>query len=271
MKKIKFYKYQGTGNDFILVDNRQLQLPRQNTLVYGSWCNRRFGIGADGVILLQNCTDGDFEMVYYNADGNEGSLCGNGGRCVVAFAHHLGIIQHKTRFWAADGWHLAAIDADSQQVELKMNDVQNITTHNNGYLLDTGSPHYVVIVPNLAQINVVEEGKKIRYSPTFAQKGVNVNFVEIHQPNRFSIATYERGVEDETYSCGTGTVAAAIVVAMQTQPVHNNHLYAKTKGGDLQVLFEAVNSNAQNPQQAIATNIWLHGAATRVFEGEIIV
>ena len=268
MQKTKFYKYHGTGNDFILVDNRQMQLPRQNALLYSTWCNRRFGIGADGVILLQNHTQGDFEMVYYNADGNEGSMCGNGGRCVVAFAHQLGIIQQHTHFWAADGWHKASIDANSQHVSLKMNDVKQLTNHHNAYILDTGSPHYVAIVPSLAEINVTEQGKKIRYSPTFADKGINVNFIETYQPNRFLIATYERGVEDETYSCGTGTVAAAIVVALQTPTVNKPHLYAKTKGGDLQVSFEIPNDVNS---QYIATNIWLHGSATRVFEGEIVV
>lgn len=269
---MKFYKYEGTGNDFVMIDNRHLQLPAQQTELYRQWCDRRFGIGADGLIMLQNHPEADFDMRYYNADGNLGSMCGNGGRCAVAFAYELGMIRNpqNSRFLAVDGWHNAQLNVEQQQVQLHMTDVTAIEVlqPNISFVLNTGSPHYVCVVPHLAAINVSEQGRAIRYSERFAQQGINVNFVEIKPlGDGFAIATYERGVEAETYSCGTGTVAAAIVVAylQQQQQPAAVQLHAATKGGDLWVSLQLGAADAPH----VATNICLVGSARKVFEGEL--
>lgn len=271
---IPFFKYHGAGNDFILIDNRQHLLPRIATDLYANWCNRRLGIGADGLILLQEHPTADFEMVYYNADGHEGSLCGNGGRCAVAFAKKIGLIQQgHTRFWAADGWHEAHILTD-QRIRLGMSPVSNWQQYEPvpnpnpkdkhiDYILDTGSPHYIRFVDKLADINVYTEGQQLRYSPAFAEKGINVNFVQINTPNQLSIATYERGVEAETLACGTGAVAAAVSYALKTHKNGTCSIVLQAKGGLLQVDFEA------DAEQHVFDKIWLTGGATRVFEGKI--
>lgn len=253
---MKFYKYQGTGNDFILLDNRENLY--QNIDV-AKLCNRKFGIGADGLMLLQNHDLYDFEMVYFNSDGNISSMCGNGGRCIVAFAKKMKVFEgNKTYFWAIDGLHEAIITND--YVELKMIDVDSIKQIENDYQLNTGSPHYVNFNSNIDQINIIEDAHKIRYNETYKDKGINVNFVEIKNENTIRVRTYERGVEDETLSCGTGVTASALAYSLRTQSQLNS-INIETPGGILTVKFEKVNNNY--------LNVWLCGSATFVFEGEI--
>ncbi len=257
--KISFYKYQGTGNDFVLIDHRNKTTSFEKSLV-ARLCHRKFGIGADGLMLLQNKEGFDFEMVYYNADGQIGSMCGNGGRCIVAFAYRLGIIpQQKTKFWAADGQHEALVKT-ADYIELKMNAVKDIILNKDFVCLDTGSPHYVQFVEQVAEIDIYTSGKKIRNSPPFQKEGINVNFVEITKNKGLKVATYERGVEAETLSCGTGVTAASIAYHM-TQNVQKSIIDIETKGGNLQVKFDK--------EEDRYCNIWLSGSARLVFEGEI--
>ena len=257
--QIEFYKYQGTGNDFILLDNRQNMYDAITSEQVMKMCDRRFGIGADGLLLLNNKEGFDFEMIYYNADGKEGSMCGNGGRCIVKFASKLGIKKKEYSFSAVDGSHKAEIDLD-KEVSLKMNDVKDVKFILNYYLLNTGSPHYVKYVKNVETIDIVTEGRKIRNSKDFEENGVNINFVEIMSDDEIYVRTYERGVEDETLSCGTGVTAAALVSA------HNdngfNRVEVKTMGGELSVEFEKISETE-------FIDIWLCGPANFVFSGTI--
>ncbi len=268
---IRFYKYQGAGNDFVMVDNRQQLLPHYDPSRYARWCDRRFGIGADGLILINPPTQShcDFDMLYYNADGYLGSMCGNGGRCAVAFAHYLGIIGKQTHFMAADGEHQAYLNADNT-VSLSMRTVREVLDWNNGdYVLDTGSPHYVRFVNTITGMDINAEGRAIRHLPAFADKGINVNFVAINeQHHTFDIATFERGVEAETLACGTGVVAAAIAAYRKGLLSTNKPSVQATlnaKGGILQVNFKV--SNLGN--QMLFDQIELIGKAEQVFEGLI--
>lgn len=285
---LTFYKYHGAGNDFILFDNRNAVLPRQHPLFYASLCHRRFGIGADGVMLLQNHAQGDFEMVYYNADGHEGSLCGNGGRCMVAFAHLLKVQTKKANnnyyFLAADGWHYAQVldnkstgDINEIQVALQMANVTDIKKHSNtDWELNTGSPHYVKFVEEVQNYPVIASGKAIRNSPAYIAAGINVNFVEPHstQPNYLKIRTYERGVEDETWACGTGVTAAALAADLgnflqqnnlNSQTTGQQTVLVQANGGLLQVQFEKqILANGQ----IVYANIWLICPAAFVFKGQ---
>ncbi|RYZ47436.1 MAG: diaminopimelate epimerase, partial [Chitinophagaceae bacterium] len=214
--KRHFFKYQGTGNDFIIFDNRDgnLTLSREQVALL---CNRRFGIGADGLMLLNTHPDFDFEMKYYNADGGESTMCGNGGRCLVKFAADCGILREEYRFLAIDGEHLARI-ASNGNVALKMNDVASVQNGDDHFVLNTGSPHYVSQVKNVMALDVVKQGRAVRYSNAFAKEGINVNFVEkTGNAEGIIVRTYERGVEDETFSCGTGVTAAAIVSHPSTE------------------------------------------------------
>jgi len=258
MRSIQFYKYQGTGNDFVILDNRINQYDGLTTAQVKFMCNRRFGIGADGLMLL-NVLDGyDFEMKYYNADGSESTMCGNGGRCMVQFAYDLGIHKATYSFLAIDGPHDAVFD-ERAWVQLKMKDVNKIEDHEGDAVLDTGSPHFVRIVSNVKQHDVVNEGKQVRYSKEYKDKGINVNFVEM-EDGRIYVRTYERGVENETLSCGTGVTASALVCA------HNelgfNRVEVQTLGGHLAVEFDKQEDDTYN-------DIWLCGPATFVFKGEI--
>jgi diaminopimelate epimerase len=252
-----FYKYQGTGNDFIMIDNRDEVFPKNDTKLVAHLCDRRFGIGADGLILLENDGATDFKMVYYNADGNTSTMCGNGGRCIVAFAAFLGIIDNEAEFEAADGRHHATIDANGI-VSLHMKDVNTVTVYENYVFLDTGSPHHVEIVEDLAEMDVKKIGANIRYSGMYGNAGANVNFVTQLDADKFSVRTYERGVEDETYSCGTGVTAVAIAMRVlgKTQA---NAIELFTPGGQLKVSF------SQNDRQF--TNVYLTGPAKFVFKG----
>lgn len=252
-----FFKYQGAGNDFIIIDNRGNIFNLNVAQVY-NLCNRHFGIGADGVMLFNTLEGYDFEMKYYNADGKEGSMCGNGGRCLVKFAYDSGMHKEKYFFKACDGVHEAE-PANNSWINLKMNDVSGISLHNGDYILNTGSPHYIKPVSNVDSLDVVKEGREIRYSHHFAKEGINVNFVE-EGGRQIKVRTYERGVEDETLSCGTGVTAAALVFA------HNdfgfNRIEVKTRGGNLAVEFE-------KQAEGQFKNIWLCGPASFVYKGEI--
>lgn len=250
-----FYKYEGTGNDFIMIDNRNLTFNKDEKHIE-KLCHRRFGIGADGLILIENDSDFDFKMIYYNADGKEGSMCGNGGRCAVAFAKQLNIIDKETTFIATDGIHHAYINEN--YIKLKMIDVKSIEKHKEHSILNTGSPHLVKWVKDIENFPVYEEGKKIRYSENFKNKGINVNFIE-KKENTLWVRTYERGVENETLSCGTGSCAAAIVL-MEENP--SSEINIKVLGGELKI-YAQKNSN-------IYENIWLEGPAKKVFKGEIL-
>lgn len=250
---IPFYKYHGTGNDFILIDNRAGLFDATNYQLIAKLCQRRFGIGADGLILLEDTDKADFSMRYYNADGNPSSMCGNGGRCIVAFAKQLGIIDKKASFIAPDGHHSATIT--DKGIALKMNDVSKIAHIGKDFFLDTGSPHYVKIIPSHENWDTVAEGRKIRYNKQFAKEGTNVNFLSFEREN-LHLSTYERGVEDETYSCGTGTVAAAIVAGL----LNNEETHGiVTKGGRLRVSYKK--------RGETFSNIVLEGNAKLVFEG----
>lgn len=258
---LPFYKYQGTGNDFILIDNREKKkISKTQTQLVSHLCDRRFGIGADGLILLEERKGYDFEMVYFNSDGRESSMCGNGGRCVSAFAAYLGIVKDHCRFLAIDGEHESIIK-DGDWVELKMTDVVSVEKGEDYFLLNTGSPHYVIFVEDIDDINVVENGQAIRYSKRFKEEGVNVNFVEPLK-NKIIVATYERGVEDETLSCGTGVTAAAISNYLREPSENHREISIETKGGKLVVRLEPAGENGFK-------NIWLCGKTELVFKGEI--
>ncbi|WP_266367160.1 diaminopimelate epimerase [Tellurirhabdus rosea] len=251
-----FFKYQGTGNDFILIDDRAGTFAASQAEI-ARLCHRRFGIGADGLILLQNHPNYDFRMVYYNADGAEGSMCGNGGRCIVRFAHDLGLFETHTRFLAVDGEHEAT--ATESEIALKMGQVSDFALQPAYAFLNTGSPHVVKLVEDVESLDVVGEGRQIRYADAFAPGGTNANFMQPIGGNALFVRTYERGVEDETYSCGTGVTAAALVAHRQlgmSSPVS-----IRTLGGDLRVSFE-------NAGDSFA-NIYLTGPAVRVFEGRL--
>lgn len=254
-----FYKYHGTGNDFIIIDNRSLNFNLTDSNIIAKWCDRRFGIGADGLILIENHVTLDFKMVYFNADGNESSMCGNGGRCIVAFAQYLGIIEKKAVFEAIDGVHKAVID--NGVVELQMQDVHTIETYPDHMFLDTGSPHHIAMVSDLETYAVKEKGAAIRYGEPYNEKGANVNFVHQISSKVFAVRTYERGVEDETFSCGTGVTAVALAMH-KIKKTSSNTVTLQTEGGDLAVKFD-VNS------QGHYTNIWLIGPAIQVYKGEI--
>lgn len=256
---IQFYKYQGTGNDFIVVDNRDSKYSSIREYQVRAFCDRRMGIGADGFMMLNAKPGYDFEMKYFNSDGRESSMCGNGGRCIVKFAYHLGIHKNEYKFWAVDGEHEAEIDTDGT-VSLKMKDVEKVKKVHGDFILDTGSPHYIKLVNDVMNIDVYKKGRDIRYSKDFEQEGINVNFVEQADDDKIIVRTYERGVEDETYSCGTGVTAAALVC------YHNengfNEVEVKTLGGRLNVEFDRVDDGKFR-------NIWLCGPAERVFAGNI--
>ena len=257
--EITFYKYQGTGNDFVMIDNRLQVFSKKNTKLIEKLCDRRFGIGADGLILLENDDLTDFRMVYYNSDGKESSMCGNGGRCIVAFAKKLGIINSSTTFIATDGLHKASID-ENDIVSLQMIDVHEVNIHSDYVFLNTGSPHHIEMVDKLKEYDVFLNGSRIRYSDLYGMTGSNVNFVEQISNNHFALRTYERGVEDETFSCGTGATAVAIAMNA-TGKTTENKINLDVKGGNLKVTFDKIGD--------IYSNVFLIGPATFVFEGKI--
>jgi len=254
--QIEFFKYQGTGNDFIMVDNRHEKFSKNDTKLVARLCDRKFGIGADGLILLENDEMSDFKMLYFNADGNEGSMCGNGGRCIVAFAKFLELIDTDTSFLAVDGLHHAKVEGNI--VSLQMGDVDEIREKPDYFFLNTGSPHHVQFVSNLEQFDVFSEGKKLRYG-LYGQKGSNINFVEQKSEDLFAIRTYERGVENETLSCGTGVTAVALAMH-HAEKLKGRKVKIEVLGGELGVIFDFEN-NSYN-------NIWLIGPAEQVYKGQ---
>lgn len=257
--KTTFAKYQGTGNDFVMIDNRQNNFPKNNHTLIEKLCNRRFGIGADGLILLENDIETDFKMVYYNSDGNQSSMCGNGGRCLVAYAKSLGLIEEVTTFLAVDGLHHATI-LDNELVSLQMKNVSNVKVADDYVFLNTGSPHHVLMVDDIENYDVKTNGAAIRYSELYGKEGSNVNFVEQISERHFALRTYERGVEDETLSCGTGATAVAIAMNFIGK-TNSHHIYLDVEGGKLEVSFLKEGNEY--------TNVFLKGPATFVYEGEI--
>lgn len=242
----------------MIIDNREKTVSLSTEQIR-FLCDRRFGIGADGLMLLELEPGIDFKMVYFNADGHESSMCGNGGRCITAFAKHLGIIGTEAKFLAVDGLHEAKIN--DREVALKMNDVRQLEVGDDFFYLNTGSPHYVKFVEDLEHLDVYTEGRKIRYSDRFKAEGTNVNFVERRSDGLF-VRTYERGVENETYSCGTGVTAAALVAGFKGWSTDKHSCRIQTPGGKLNVRFEKV-------LESTFYNIWLEGPATFVFKTEL--
>ena len=261
--ELEFYKYQGTGNDFVMIDNRSQFFPKDDVKLIEHLCNRRFGIGGDGLILLENHATTDFKMVYYNSDGNQSSMCGNGGRCLVAFAKKLNVIENHATFLAIDGLHHATV-ADDGLVALQMKDVDSVKVALDYVFLDTGSPHHVAFVDDLKNYNIKEEGAKIRYGDLYKTAGSNVNFVnqlrDSNQSNHFAMRTYERGVEDETLSCGTGATAVAIAMN-KLEKTNSTIIQLEVEGGKLEVSFD------RNGDKF--TNVFLKGPAEFVFKGTI--
>ena len=254
-----FNKYQGAGNDFIIIDNRKGLFSIDNHTLINKLCDRRFGIGADGLILICNDHEFDFEMKYYNSDGYEGSMCGNGGRCSAAFALKEGIADKNMTFRAIDGIHNAFLN--DKLISLSMNDVEKSEIINDNFFLNTGSPHYIIFSENIDNIDVNSLGKEIRMSPDFAPGGTNVNFVQ-KSGNQIFVRTFERGVESETLSCGTGVTASAIAAVLSGH-YDSNNVSVRTKGGELSVSFNIAGERI--------TDIWLTGPATFVFEGMVVV
>ncbi len=256
-----FHKYHGTGNDFILIDNRSDIFSPEEKII-SALCHRRLGIGADGLMTLNSHPETDFAMKYYNADGHEGTMCGNGGRCITAFAKSLNIIDSETSFQAVDGIHKAKILTEFGNisvVSLKMKDVIFSEQKEGYFFLDTGSPHYIEFVNSIEERDIFDEGKKIRWDKRFQPGGTNVNFVEL-DGDKLKVATFERGVEDVTLSCGTGVTASALAAAVITG-VKKGSFDILTDGGGLKVYFENIEDKF--------TDIWLEGPAERVFSGEI--
>lgn len=257
MQDLSFYKYQGTGNDFIMIDNMKLIFDENNLSLIRSLCDRRFGIGADGLILIQPKSGFDFEVVYFNSDGSQ-SFCGNGARCSVRFAKELGLFDTETRFYAIDGAHSAIYEGDDI-VSLKMNDVKTIQYHKDDYFINTGSPHYIKYVDDVEKVNIIEDAHKIRYNEVYKAEGTNVNFVD-SSDEIIKMRTYERGVEDETLSCGTGVTAVALSIADKKQDIEGIY-EIEVRGGSLQVKFKRVGQEFHD--------IWLIGKAEYVFKGNI--
>jgi len=259
MAILQFNKYQGVGNDFIIIDNRKDVFNPDDSELINRMCNRRFGIGADGLILLSDHMDYDFEMKYFNADGYESTMCGNGGRCSADFAIRAGIAGRSMRFKAIDGTHKAI--SEEGIIRLQMNDVKDPGKINNNYFINTGSPHYIIFRDDVMKTDVDNEGKEIRWSEEFAPGGTNVNFVE-KQETGIYVRTFERGVEAETLSCGTGVTASAIAAVISGQ-FDTDTVNVRTRGGDLSVSMKVSGRNIND--------IWLSGPATFVFKGEIEV
>lgn len=259
---IPFHKYHGAGNDFIIIDGRNFVISDFSAKRVNFLCDRHFGIGADGLILLTETKKADFKMIYFNSDGKEGSMCGNGGRCITAFAEKLGIIKNSTEFTGIDGLHQAKI-LGKGQYSLKMIDVNKVERLADGYLIDTGSKHFIKFKKDIQDMDVYTDGKLIRYQGRFGDDGTNVNFIEYQNDNNISIRTYERGVENETLACGTGSVAAAIITHLN-YPSESKSYTINAPGGKLQVDFKIDDGVS-------FYDIWLSGPAEFVFAGEIEV
>jgi len=259
--ELKFSKYQGTGNDFVIIDgiaNPELNINELESQI-AFLCDRRFGIGADGLIIIQDHEEFDFEMVYYNSDGNESSMCGNGGRCIVHFAYSKSYISEDCKFMAIDGLHLAK--ASTQDIALQMKEVNDVKITEAGFVLDTGSPHYVYLSEIPTDEEFIKTAKKIRFGQVFKEQGINVNCLEQKGGKEIAVLTYERGVEDITFSCGTGVVAAAIAQAISTEQAGNFSYKVSTKGGFLKV--------EGRRDEGRFKDLWLIGPAAHVYDGVV--
>lgn len=254
-----FTKYHGTGNDFIMVDCTSATKLELDNEQISALCDRRFGIGADGVILISKHPTLDFTMTYYNSDGSQ-SFCGNGARCAVHFANSLGMFKALANFEAIDGLHKASINENI--IALEMNKVEGFKKDETAFIIDTGSPHYIKFSADLDDENIVEYGKAIRYSDKYKKEGINVNLVEVLADNHLDMLTYERGVEDETYSCGTGATAAALAYALVLD-YDEVDVLINVKGGELAVKAERIGDSFDS--------IYLIGPAEKVFDGEISI
>ena len=260
--QFSFKKYQGTGNDFVIIDNRNDLFDKTNLETIQFICNRKFGVGSDGLILIENHDEYDFNMVFFNPDGSQ-SFCGNGSRCAVQFAYDLRIIKKEhTEFISTDGWHEAHVLGENI-VKLKMNDVTKINSQSDFDFMNTGSPHYVAFKTNLSQLDMLTEGSKIRYAKEYDSiGGTNVNFIEKNNTN-YQVRTYERGVENETLSCGTGVTACALSIAIKNN-IPSGEVEIETNGGNLIVEFNKIDNTKFD-------NIWLQGPATFVYDGVISI
>jgi diaminopimelate epimerase len=258
--QVKFSKYQGAGNDFIIIDNRIESFPKELLLIK-KLCDRHFGIGADGLMLLESHDTADFYMRYFNSDGNESTMCGNGGRCITYFAQKTGIIESSAHFLGIDGEHMSLIE-ENGLVNLKMQDVDTVEVGNGYYFINTGSPHYVSFVDDVNLIDVNLSGNTIRNSFNLKNGGTNVNFVDFSS-DKIHVRTYERGVESETLACGTGSVATAIALNFKLHEVKTEYKII-TLGGELTIKFDKIGNN-------VYKNIWLRGPATHVFDGIISI
>lgn len=257
--KIHFQKYQGTGNDFIMLNNLDGSYDSLELEQIIRFCDRRFGIGADGLIRINRHENLDFEVDYYNADGSK-SFCGNGARCSVAFVNSFGLDKNEVSFNAIDGEHKALIDGDLIRIDMK--DVKSIIEKDDSYVLNTGSPHFVHVIDDLNNQDIVQYGREIRYSDEFREKGINVNLMERINDDSIRIATYERGVEDETYSCGTGATACALVFGHLLEHQGFKKVHVQVKGGSLKVEYF-------RHEDGSFTEVKLSGPAEFVFKGEI--
>lgn len=258
MAVLNFYKYQGCGNDFILLDRRNEDFPIQSNQII-ALCDRRFGIGADGLMELMNSNLHDFTMRYYNSDGNESSFCGNGGRCIAQFAKDLGIVLGDSTNFLFKDLPYSAVFLSNGTISLQMQDIEEFNTKGNDLFLDTGSPHYIRFRSDIDSMDLIHFAREIRYSADFPE-GINVNIVEVINENTIKMRTYERGVEDETYSCGTGVTAAAIAFHFSNL-TQRNQINVETKGGNFQVEFKEISGKY--------SEVKLIGPAVKVFEGSI--
>ena len=256
--KTQFYKYQGAGNDFVIFDNRKDDFPKEDHLLIRRLCDRRFGIGADGLMLLEHSDIAEFRMFYFNADGLPGSMCGNGGRCMVSFARSQGLFEQVTQFEFNGDLYEARMNGD--RVSLNMLDVEKVDAFEGQAFLDTGSPHHVTYTEDLEQTDVIGEGRRIRYGAPYDVTGTNVNFVQQIDENTFRVRTYERGVENETLSCGTGVTAVALA-SFYLGKTRSQQVNIQTRGGDLDVEFSFDSDRF--------SRIILSGPATFVFKGKI--
>jgi diaminopimelate epimerase len=252
-----FHKYHGAGNDFIVMDDRAQLFPSQDKALIAKLCDRRFGIGSDGILLIQNSEEADLHIDFLNPDGSR-SFCGNGSRCGLRFAAHVGMIGSDCTFMASDGMHEGRLE--NELVHIAMRDVEGVEQNEFGTELYTGSPHLIRFVDDLDQVDVKMEGAAIRYNELYQKEGINVNFVSQMAPGTLAIRTYERGVEGETLACGTGVTAAALAKASQER-IEREKFFVKAKGGVLSVRFEKVGNGFKN--------IWLTGPAVKVYEGSV--
>ena len=256
--EIDFYKFHGTGNDFIIIDDRKLKFPSKNNKIINHLCDRFFGIGADGLILVQDSFKRDFKMIYYNSDGNKGSFCGNGARCAVSFANSLYSFTKEISFEFSKEVYSAIIEEN--EISVRMSDVNQINCFKDYVFLNTGSPHHVVLLEDIDSLDVKLKGSQIRYSDIYKEKGTNVNFVQKISDNEFSMRTYERGVEDETYSCGTGATAVAIAMH-KLKETSREKINLNVKGGQLKVSFQYKNG--------LYHGVNLKGPVSKVYKGKI--